>query len=137
MTAPEEKCPRCGEPLEYDEVDIGVGTMRGNPGCPACFWTPDQEPEAHLRVMLECPKCGAAQEDLDGFGVVACSACGYCTHPSRTGDICGICGKKVTTCQRCNGLGSIRGMEAGFGGVDQGAECGDCEGAGIIVEEVK
>jgi hypothetical protein len=25
--------------LEYDEVDIGVGTMRGNPGCPDCHWT--------------------------------------------------------------------------------------------------
>jgi len=33
-------CPNCGTPLEYDEVDIGVGTLRGNPGCPECHWVP-------------------------------------------------------------------------------------------------
>lgn len=87
-------------------------------------------------ILMACPQCGAEQEDFDGFGVLACSACGYCTHPSRTGDICGLCGKRVSTCERCQGRGSIQGMEVGFGGVDQGAECGDCEGAGIIVEDV-
>lgn len=212
-----DKCPRCGEALDFEEVDIGVGTLRGNPGCPACFWTPalkkfvswvqvtqellrgadhtkhdiwnvaapwdavrstvsveklrispreqhradsvtvcvigwaerkaaeDEDDDEELRVTMECPKCGAEQEDLDGFGLVFCPACGYCTHPSRAtaetraengSDICGLCGKRVTTCQRCGGSGAIRGMEAGFGGVDHGAECGDCEGAGIIVEEV-
>lgn len=35
-------CPKCGVPLEYDEVDIGVGVQRGNPGCPACYWTPER-----------------------------------------------------------------------------------------------
>jgi hypothetical protein len=35
----EDTCPKCGGALEYDEVDIGVGTMRGNPGCPDCHWT--------------------------------------------------------------------------------------------------
>lgn len=35
-----ETCPECGAELEYDEVDIGVGTLRGNPGCPECYWTP-------------------------------------------------------------------------------------------------
>lgn len=35
-----DDCPECGAELEYDEVDIGVGTMRGNPGCPECGWTP-------------------------------------------------------------------------------------------------
>lgn len=38
-----DKCPRCGTELEYDEVDIGVGTMKGNPGCPECHWTPSEE----------------------------------------------------------------------------------------------
>lgn len=36
----EELCPDCGEPLEYDEVDIGVGTQRGNYYCPICGWSP-------------------------------------------------------------------------------------------------
>jgi hypothetical protein len=40
-----DACPKCGEPLEFDEVDIGVGTVRGNPGCPACHWVPDPAPE--------------------------------------------------------------------------------------------
>lgn len=38
-----DTCPKCGCPLEYDEVDVGVGTMRGNPGCPDCHWTPDRD----------------------------------------------------------------------------------------------
>jgi len=40
-----DDCPNCGAPLEYDEVDIGVGTLRGNPGCPECHWTPDNPRE--------------------------------------------------------------------------------------------
>jgi primosomal protein N' len=35
-----EPCPDCGEPLDYDEVDIGVGMQRGNYGCPNCGWVP-------------------------------------------------------------------------------------------------
>jgi hypothetical protein len=128
-------CPRCGEPLEFDEVDVGVGVIRGNPGCPACHWVSDQkpEPEEEIRVLLKCPQCGAEQEDLDGFGVVACSACGYCTHPSRTDDICGICGKRVRQCRECGGRGALDG----HAGIDHGAECSACEGTGIIVEEVQ
>jgi hypothetical protein len=37
-----ERCPNCGGELEYDEVDIGVGTLQGNPGCPSCHWTPPE-----------------------------------------------------------------------------------------------
>lgn len=36
----EDLCPECGADLEYDEVDIGVGIMRGNPGCRDCGWVP-------------------------------------------------------------------------------------------------
>lgn len=48
----------------------------------------------------QCPKCGEWIEDMDGFGVLAHKACGYCSHPSQDGDgegdfICGICGQKV------------------------------------------
>jgi len=37
---PEELCPECGEPLDYDEVDIGVGVQRGNYRCESCGWEP-------------------------------------------------------------------------------------------------
>jgi ribosomal protein L37AE/L43A len=45
--------------------------------------------------LINCPKCGAEQEDLDGFGVLYCEACGFCTHASVNGDICGLCGAEV------------------------------------------
>lgn len=46
----------------------------------------------------QCPKCGKWVDDLDGFGVLAhtkpayADGCGYCSHPSRDGGVCGICG---------------------------------------------
>jgi hypothetical protein len=40
MSNNNDPCPKCGEPLEYDEVDVGVGVIRGNAGCPACHWMP-------------------------------------------------------------------------------------------------
>jgi hypothetical protein len=48
-------------------------------------------------VLVACPKCGTLQEDLDGFGVLACDECKWCSHPSRDGDghghmVCLICG---------------------------------------------
>lgn len=46
-------------------------------------------------VIIECPVCGAEQEDFDGFGVVHCPTCGYCTHPSSQGGVCDICGKVI------------------------------------------
>lgn len=48
--------------------------------------------------MVKCPRCGAMIEAHDGFGVLAHvkpgdpDGCGYCTHPSRTGGVCSICG---------------------------------------------
>ena len=46
---------------------------------------------------VACPKCGVEYEDMDGFGVLHCPSCGYCTHPSATGDgkggyVCDLCG---------------------------------------------
>ena len=46
----------------------------------------------------QCPHCGAWVDDYDGFGVLAhCGpyypdACGYCSHPTSDGGVCGICG---------------------------------------------
>jgi len=45
--------------------------------------------------MMSCPKCGAEQEDFDGFGVLYCAECSYCVHPSVSDDVCCICGKAV------------------------------------------
>ena len=36
----ENSCPKCGEELNFDEVDIGVGVMQGNWRCDNCGWTP-------------------------------------------------------------------------------------------------
>jgi len=36
-----ELCPSCNMPLEFVEVDIGVGIIRGNYYCPECNWTPE------------------------------------------------------------------------------------------------
>lgn len=43
-----------------------------------------------------CPQCGALVVDLDGFGVLAHDACGWCAHHSITGDVCDACGLEVT-----------------------------------------
>lgn len=38
-----DKCPRCGiGEIECDEVDVGVGVIKGNCGCQNCYWTPDE-----------------------------------------------------------------------------------------------
>jgi len=41
MAASEPRCPKCNEFLDFDEVDIGVGSQRGNYRCPNCFWSDD------------------------------------------------------------------------------------------------
>lgn len=46
-------------------------------------------------VIVECPQCGAEQEDYEGFGVLHCGTCGYCVHASAIGDICDFCGKSI------------------------------------------
>jgi len=32
------KCPQCGQECEQEEVDIGVGTLKGPPYCLFCHW---------------------------------------------------------------------------------------------------
>jgi len=32
------KCPKCGTTCERDEADVGIGTIGGPWGCPACHW---------------------------------------------------------------------------------------------------
>ena|SRR3972149_3035849 len=38
MTQDERTCPKCDYILSYEEVDIGVGTQRGNYHCDNCGW---------------------------------------------------------------------------------------------------
>jgi len=47
--------------------------------------------------MAKCPKCGAEHEDHDGLGVLYCSVCFYCEHPSASESPlrCDICGRLV------------------------------------------
>lgn len=39
-----------------------------------------------------CPRCGQQYDDLDGFGVLHCEHCGFCTHASMTDGRCDLCG---------------------------------------------
>lgn len=53
---------------------------------------------------MMCPKCGVEESDYDGFGVLFHTkqaypetGCGFCSHPSRTGNgngsmVCDTCG---------------------------------------------
>lgn len=41
--------------------------------------------------LVACPKCGKVEEDFDGFGVLYCGACGYCTHPAIQDGVCDLC----------------------------------------------
>lgn len=65
----------------------------------------DDPDDLHTGVIHEmvCPRCGVAEPDFDGFGMLAHTqpayekGCGYCSHPSRDGDgegnwTCNICG---------------------------------------------
>lgn len=51
-------------------------------------------PSVSANVVIRCPKCKVEQIDYDGFGFVYCESCKLCTHPSRTGGVCMICGDK-------------------------------------------
>lgn len=55
-------CPNCGDDLEFDEVDIGVGVERGNPRCLSCGWYPN----VVKRHSSECTKV------LHGQSLVGC-----------------------------------------------------------------
>jgi hypothetical protein len=49
---------------------------------------------------MECPRCGDVTEDLDGFGPLICDRCGWCSHPSSTGDVCDACGHSAIPAAR-------------------------------------
>jgi hypothetical protein len=41
----EGECPRCGDPVDRDSVDVGVGTIYGPWGC-CCGWSEHPEYDA-------------------------------------------------------------------------------------------
>lgn len=56
--------------------------------------------DAYPRV--ECPKCFVVRPDYDGFGLMYCDACQWCTHAAWTGtgdtmtcEFCGITQKSI------------------------------------------
>jgi hypothetical protein len=84
-------CPTCGEWRE-DGSDCGVS---------------DKPAAEQQQPTMKCPKCPAEYPDFDGFGVLHCTACGYCKHPSITDGVCGLCGQspKAPPCPCCFGTG--------------------------------
>lgn len=52
-----DPCPECGSQLEFDEVDVGVGVLRGNERCDECHWYPGV-----VKVACECG-CGKVSFD--------------------------------------------------------------------------
>lgn len=62
-------------------------------------------------ITSACPGCGAEYEDLDGFGVLHCRACGYCSHASITGGTCELCGHSEPFAERSGARprGGVRG----------------------------
>jgi ribosomal protein L37AE/L43A len=44
---------------------------------------------------MECPRCHRESPDLDGFGVMYCSQCGFCRHASIIDGVCQFCGNEV------------------------------------------
>jgi len=46
--------------------------------------------------VVQCPSCGAFEEDFDGLGFIRCERCGFCAHidVDKAG-FCLYCGKEV------------------------------------------
>jgi len=51
--------------------------------------------DEELVPTMTCPRCGEELPDMDGFGCLAHLECGYCTHPSVTDGVCGICATHI------------------------------------------
>lgn len=56
-----------------------------------------------------CPRCDRVRVDMDGFGLLACPDCGYCTHTSSSSDasgnmVCDLCGQVVGKVTRPKGF---------------------------------
>ena len=45
-------------------------------------------------IVAACPNCKRLHEDLDGFGVLYCEHCKWCSHASISGSRCDFCGSE-------------------------------------------
>jgi hypothetical protein len=62
------KCPNCGEELEQETVDIGVGSAPcGPPTCPNCYWFPGIDPFA-----LHSQNCAICHPHLGHLPIGLC-----------------------------------------------------------------
>lgn len=43
MNIEQQICPKCHTTCQRDSVDIGVGTIHGPWGCPACAWSESKQ----------------------------------------------------------------------------------------------
>ncbi len=54
-----------------------------------------------------CPRCKAPQDDPDGFGVLGCDKCDFCTHPSASGGVCDVCHRSLVYLDNPDGSVSV------------------------------
>ena len=48
----DQTCPECSEELSFDEVDIGLGTLKGNWRCDFCGWTLEEMRRKQLDYIM-------------------------------------------------------------------------------------
>ena len=96
----EQACPKCDEPCERDDVDVGVGIIYGPWGC-GCGWSsdpaydrsegpsPEQRrlgPEWHVDSMGGQRRISSIAETLEQrFGLDAATTIELLTDPSGKG----------------------------------------------------
>lgn len=49
----EETCPECGGSIMREEVDVGVGTLRGPACCERCGWSEEKEANKVLKMVTK------------------------------------------------------------------------------------
>lgn len=99
----------CGQTFWLVATDSGYVTHKTNPKYAQYTITgqgvvdevvSELAPESETELpTVTCPRCGAAELDMDGFGMLVCPRdpkC-YCTHPHTIDGVCGICGYRESS----------------------------------------